>query len=221
MAPRVPVLWEAVQEKDARRVRVADLGDVQPDAADAHHAVENIWHAGHVRHDSDNDVIDIVRHMTRLGTQGNKVKTLTNPLAGRPVPIGDVMRIAHRRLVSHLDTALRRAGWTGVSAAHASVLATVDAEGSRLSTLVARGGRTKQATAELASHLVSEGHLRVIPDPSDGRAKLFMVTEDGLRLLGSCATIIDDHERWLDNVLGSDAVAQLRATLLRIIQDEG
>lgn len=201
-------------------MRIAGLGDVQPDAADVHHAVANTWHARHRRHGRENEVIDIVRHMTRLDTKCNKVKPLTNPLAGRPVPVGDVMRIAHRRLVSHLDTALRRAGWSEVSAAHASVLATVDAEGSRLSTLVERGGRTKQATAELASHLVSEGHLRVIPDPSDGRAKLFMVTEHGLQLLGSCATIIDDYERWLDNVLGSDAVAQLRATLLRIIEDQ-
>jgi len=158
--------------------------------------------------------------MTKVPGDRELVKHLTNPLAGRPQPIGDVMRQAHRRLVSHLDHALGEAGWTDVSAAHASVLATVDLDGARLSTLVDRGGRTKQATAELAGHLVTRGYLRIEPDPLDGRAKLYLPTDRGLELLVSCAAVVDDYERWLDGVVGPGSVARLREILLEIVRHE-
>lgn len=83
-----------------------------------------------------------------------------------------------------------------------------------------RGGRTKQATAELARHLTRLGFLRLIPDPADGRAKLYVPTQLGFELLTSCAVIVDDYERWLDEVLGRDSVAVLRNILLRIVADQ-
>jgi DNA-binding MarR family transcriptional regulator len=159
----------------------------------------------------------MVRHMTKVPTRADLVKPLTNPLAGRPEPIGDLMRRAHRRLVSYLDHALEEAGWSDVKAAHASVLAVVDFEGSRLATLVERGGRTKQATAELAGHLTTTGYLRLVADPADRRAKLYIPTKRGRELLLSCAAIVDDYEQWLDGVVGADAVTQLRRTLVRIV----
>jgi DNA-binding MarR family transcriptional regulator len=156
--------------------------------------------------------------MTKLPEAGGSVKPLTNPLAGRPRPIGDIMREAHKRLVNYLDRALRDAGWADVAAAHASVLATVDPGGSRLATLVERGGRTKQATAELAGHLLERGYLSLRPDPDDGRAKLYLPTARGYRLLASCTRIVDDYEKWLDGVLGGDGVASLRRALIAIVE---
>ena len=157
--------------------------------------------------------------MTNIPAESDLVKPLTNPLFGRPAPIGDIMRQAHRKLVRYLDVALCEAGWPDVNAAHASVLATVDPAGSRLATLVDRGGRTKQATAELASHLVRGEFLGLIPDPTDGRAKLYVLTVRGHDLLSSCALIVDDYERWLDEVVGRDSVALLRRILLQIVAD--
>ncbi len=159
--------------------------------------------------------------MTNLSPGPEIVKSLTNPLVGRPRPVGDLMREAQRRLASYLDRALADAEWTDVGAAHASVLATVDAEGSRLSTLVERGGRTKQATAELTGHLVRQGYLQLTPDPSDGRAKLYRPTARGLALLASCESIVTDYEAWLDGILGENSVRQLRRSLIAIIEHEG
>jgi DNA-binding MarR family transcriptional regulator len=157
--------------------------------------------------------------MTKLAEDSKIVKGLTNPLSGRPRPIGDLMRQAHQRLIGFLDAALRDAGYTDVSAGHVSVLATIDPDGSRLSTLVERGGRTKQATAQLAAGLQERGYLVSEPDASDGRAKLFVLTQRGWALLAAAETVVTGYEEWLDRMLGPDAIAQLRRVLATIVDD--
>lgn len=159
--------------------------------------------------------------MTNLPRRDEIVKSLTNPLADRERPIGDLLREAHRSLVAHLDRALAEAGWTAVRAPHASVLATVDVDGTRLATMVERAGRTKQATAELAGHLVDGGYLSLVPDPTDGRAKLYVPTRHGAELLASCATVVADYESWLDDLLGPGTVDELRETLRVIVDRTG
>ncbi len=66
--------------------------------------------------------------------------------------------------------------------------------GTRLATLVTRGGRTKQATAELAGQLVRHGYLELHADPTDGRAKLYVPTSAGTDLLTVCAGIVVRYE---------------------------
>jgi DNA-binding MarR family transcriptional regulator len=145
-----------------------------------------------------------------------KVKSLTTfPAAEKP--LGDLMREAQRTLVGYLERALHDAGYQDVGAAHASVLATIDEKGTRLATIVERGGRTKQATAELAAHLVQRGYLELDADPSDGRAKLYTATPAGSALLTSCAEIVVGYEAWLGGVLGPRGIERLRAALLAII----
>jgi DNA-binding MarR family transcriptional regulator len=145
-----------------------------------------------------------------------EVKTLTSfPVTQKP--LGDLMREAQRTLVGYFERALQEAGYRDVGAAHASVLATTDLTGTRLATLVSRGGRTKQATAELAAHLVQRGYLTIAADPSDGRAKLYTPTPAGSALLASCARIVVSYESWLDTVLGPRGIEQLRAALLAIL----
>lgn len=158
----------------------------------------------------------IVRTMTTL-PEAPVVKTLTNTRE-RDRPLGDVMREAHRSLVTHLETALRDAGYHDAGAAHASVLATVDPGGMRLADLAERGGRTKQATAELLAHLVQHGYVHVAPDPGDKRAKRYTPTPHGATLLLACADIVTDYELWLEQVLGARGVARLRQALLTITE---
>ena len=100
------------------------------------------------------------------------------------------------------------------------MLATVDPAGTRLATLVSVGGRTKQATAELAGHLVARGYLDLRADPTDGRAKLYTPTPAGSRLLSDCADIVIGYEAWLDTVLGKRGTARLRQALQAIIVDD-
>lgn len=158
--------------------------------------------------------------MTNVTRASTTVKHLTTPRIGRDRPIGDIMREAQQRLVAHLDRALRAAGCSDLRSAHASVLASIDTDGTRLATLVDRGGRTKQATAQLAGHLVACGYAELRPDPNDRRAKLYVPTVRGMDVLVTCGRIVDDYESWLDAAVGSDAVSQLRAILLAIVEHE-
>jgi DNA-binding MarR family transcriptional regulator len=84
---------------------------------------------------------------------------------------------------------------------------------------VERGGRTKQATAELAGHLLVRGHVTLAPDRADRRAKLYSPTESGLALLAAAADVVADYESWLDRMLGQNAIAQLRHSLATIVED--
>jgi DNA-binding MarR family transcriptional regulator len=133
--------------------------------------------------------------------------------------LGDLMRTAQQTLVRYLDDALREAGYDDLGAAHASVLNAVDAQGTRLATLVDRVGRTKQATAELAGRLVARGYLELEPDPTDGRAKLYRPTAAGSRALAAGAAIVGGYENWLDDLLGADGVARLRTALTTIVEE--
>ena len=159
--------------------------------------------------------------MTKVSADEPVVKHLTNPLLGRPQPLGDVMREAHRVLVSHLDGALDAAGYSEVRSAHVSVLATLHPEGSRLSELVDRGGRTKQATAQLAGHLVTAGYAELVPDPSDRRAKHYVPTAAAYALLAECQDIVTAYEQWLEDVVGPDGLVALRAILTTIVEGNG
>ena len=156
--------------------------------------------------------------MTKLPPVAKEVKRLTNPFSGQPTPLGDLMRQAHQRLVAYLDRALTESGYTNVRSAHVSVLASIDADGSRLATLVERGGRTKQATAQLASHLREKGYVTLGPDASDRRAKLYRCTESGWVLLATAERVVVGYEEWLDRMLGQDAIDQLRRTLTTIVE---
>ncbi|MFI5733038.1 MarR family winged helix-turn-helix transcriptional regulator [Kribbella sp. NPDC051587] len=155
--------------------------------------------------------------MTNLRPARKKVKALTNPVPGER-PLGDVLREAHRALVVHLEHAIGQAGYDDVGAPHVSVLATVDPNGTRLVDLAARGGRTKQATAELCAALVRRGYVELQPDPTDGRAKLYVVTADGGRLLRACRDVVVDYDSWLQGLVGAEAIAQLRSILATIIE---
>ena len=204
-----------MQQDDRSGAKIARSGDVQPAPAYRH---ELMLHSRDIGKPCGHFLINgIVRHMTKLPPGRREVKSLTNPLAGRPTPLGDLMRQAHQRLVAYLDRALTESGYTDVRSAHVSVLAAIDASGSRLAALVERGGRTKQATAELASRLLERGYVTLTPDSSDGRAKLYLPTESGWALLATAEEVVIGYEEWLDQMLGQDAISQLRRTLTTIV----
>ena len=72
--------------------------------------------------------------------------------------------------------------------------------------------------AELAGHLVSQGYLSQAPDPVDGRAKLYQPTSRGYHLLAACERVVEDHDRWLKETLGSREVDRLRRALSLVIR---
>lgn len=210
------MLWKAVQEQQWASLDIAGLGDVQPQSIRVDMAVPDAWNRR--RATGTGAGFDIVRHMTKLPDDRTIVKSLTKSAVSSP-PIGDLMRRAQQRLVAFLDGALREAGYSDIRSAHVSVMATIDSEGTRLATLAERGGRTKQATAQLATQLLDRGYVTLVPDTADGRAKLYLVTERGRKMLDAAEIVVAGYEQWLCRLLGPESIEQLRLTLNAIADD--
>jgi DNA-binding MarR family transcriptional regulator len=145
------------------------------------------------------------------------VKRLTNPLRGRPTPLGSLLNAAGQRLGAELDAALREAGFDDLRAAHAPLFVAIDAGGSRVTELAERSAMSKQAVGELIRHLAARGYVTVDVDPDDRRAKRVTLTERGWRALHLGTAVIDEYDDWLAATVGADQVDALRAALDRII----
>jgi DNA-binding MarR family transcriptional regulator len=145
------------------------------------------------------------------------VKRLTNPLRGRPTPLGSLLNAAGQRLGAVLDAALQEAGFDDVRAAHAPLFVAIDAEGSRVTDLAERAAMSKQAVGELIRHLAARGYVTVDVDPDDRRAKRVALTGRGWKALEVGTAVIDEYDEWLATAVGPEQVDALRAALERII----
>jgi DNA-binding MarR family transcriptional regulator len=146
------------------------------------------------------------------------VKRLTNPLRERDLPLGTLMSSAGARLAGRLDQALTDAGFSDLRAAHAAPFMVMDPQGTRASQLAARAHISKQAMGELVAYLVDRGYLQTVPDPSDGRARLVRPTARGWRAVDAGVEVIAAFDDWLERELGPSGVADLRRSLLLILE---
>jgi DNA-binding MarR family transcriptional regulator len=98
------------------------------------------------------------------------------------LPIGQLL-VHHLRVFRErmLDAAQQQADELGLvlRMAHLHVFGNIDAEGSRLTELAARAGMTRPSMAELIDDLERQGIVERRPDPSDGRARLVVLTPKG------------------------------------------
>jgi DNA-binding MarR family transcriptional regulator len=94
---------------------------------------------------------------------------------------------------------LRAAGLEDARVAHTHVTAYIKADGSRLSELAAMARMTPPAMSGLVNDLERLGIVERRPDPSDGRAKLICLTDDGwdaIRIAqGTIRQMEDDYAR--------------------------
>jgi DNA-binding MarR family transcriptional regulator len=102
--------------------------------------------------------------------------------------------------------------------AHSAVMAHIDIDGgTRLSTIAARANITPQAVGELVDDLERLGYVVRLPDPDDRRAKRIVLTDRGRESVAAALDTIATLEAELEDLLGSDEVAELHDSLSRII----
>ncbi|WP_246646898.1 MarR family winged helix-turn-helix transcriptional regulator [Nonomuraea ceibae] len=106
-----------------------------------------------------------------------------------------------------------------VRPSHSAVFFHMEHEGIRLGRLAEKAQMTAQAMGELVDDLEEFGYLCRVPDPTDRRARLIVFTEEGDAALRTGYKIIDDVERRMAELLGSDRFAELHRMLTRIIAD--
>lgn len=103
--------------------------------------------------------------------------------------------------------------------AHTALFPHIDREGTRLTTLAARLGVTKQAVGQLVSDLESLEVLERVDDPADGRAKLVRFTDQGLKAIHHGLGVLRGIEAELTRRLGERRMRQLHEALAEVVDE--
>jgi DNA-binding MarR family transcriptional regulator len=120
---------------------------------------------------------------------------------------------AKHAAITELHNRLAEEGYEEIREAHGCVFGFIEPEGSRLTFLAERSGLTKQAVGESVDDLERLGYVARAPDPTDGRAKLVLLTQKGAkaRQLGR-SILAEIEQRWAEEI-GEERVAAMRETL--------
>ena len=104
--------------------------------------------------------------------------------------------------------------------AHSAVFSQIAPEGSRLTDLARGANMTPQAMGELVDELVEMEYVVRRPDPTDGRAKLIVLTEKGQACVSAGIATITTLEESISALLGERGHRELRRLLQRLL-DQG
>jgi DNA-binding MarR family transcriptional regulator len=108
---------------------------------------------------------------------------------------------------------LAERGHPAVRYSHGNVFQFLDDSGTRVSVLAERAQVTKQAMAQLVSHLEEHRYVERVPDPRDRRAKLVRATPRGRAVFAVARELMEEVEGRLDERLGQAKLRRLRALL--------
>lgn len=108
---------------------------------------------------------------------------------------------------------LQKKGFRNFRASHMNLLRHIDFEGTRISEIARRSRVSKQTVGELIAGCEAEKLVKVVPDTSDGRAKLVMFTGLGKSIIVAEREIMEKMDTQLAKVLGGERLAALREML--------
>lgn len=135
----------------------------------------------------------------------------------REAHIGRLFLEAHRSFSGRAVEKLRARDHPGLGLAHTALLAHLDLEGTRITTLADRAGMTKQAMGQLVLDLARLGYVGREPDPVDGRAARVTFTEEGWRFLHDASAVKRELEAEYVALLGERRFRALRADLAALL----
>jgi len=131
----------------------------------------------------------------------------------RPADLGMLATRLLFGLQSELFRRCAEAGFGDLRPRHGAVTAYLDEDGLRQNDFVRLSGRNKQTIATILDELAALGYVSRVPDPRDGRAKLIVPTERGLRLMAlSDAVIAEIEDEYADRV-GRETYCRFLSTL--------
>ena len=131
--------------------------------------------------------------------------------------IGQLLVQTTRQMQAELYRRLADAGLEGLRAPHTHVSAYIEADGSRLSDLARMARMTVPAMLELVDDLERLGYAQRRPDPSDRRAKLIVLTDQGWAAMRTGQRIIADLEREYAEALGRDRFEEFATTFQALL----
>jgi DNA-binding MarR family transcriptional regulator len=133
---------------------------------------------------------------------------------------GAYLRELYDSMVANLYQQLTEEGYGEISPSHGLVFQYLEEEGSRITTLAARAGMTKQSMSALVYQLEEYGYLKRKPDPEDARAILFYLTAKGLALKTKAQNLNYQFEQKWKETLGADQYHKFREMIHRLVEAE-
>ena len=118
--------------------------------------------------------------------------------------VGQLLVHLTRLFQTELFDRINDAGLEDARLSHTHVTAYIKAEGSRLTDLAAQARMTLPAMAEIVDDLQRLGIVERRPDPSDRRAKLITLTDDGWKAMRTAQAIIAQLEADYAAIVGPE-----------------
>lgn len=143
------------------------------------------------------------------------------PITGgraRPVNLAVLLREAYLSLNDLVPARLAERGHGAVRPAHSTVFQYLDDTGTTVSQLAHRAQMTKQAMAELVSHLETHDYVIREPNPADARSKLVVPTGRGREVVAIAQDLVPELERLIEQAVGTERLGALSQDLMTIQQ---
>lgn len=132
--------------------------------------------------------------------------------------IGRLFLNANRDFSLRAIEKLTAYGHNHLSLSHTALLANLDVEGTRVTTLAERMEISKQAISSLVVELEEKGYIHRETDPQDKRAILLTYTEAGWQFLVDANKVKHEIEAEYTAILGEENLQLLRQLLSRLIK---
>jgi DNA-binding MarR family transcriptional regulator len=129
--------------------------------------------------------------------------------------LGLLLFIPYRYMESAVLAALRKQGHD-LSLSQAQVFQRISSTGSRLSQLARAAQVSKQTIGSIVDELERAGYVQRIPDPTDARARLVVLTQVGHGLVELSLPVVREVEAAWEAHLGSARARQLRRALVAL-----
>ena len=132
---------------------------------------------------------------------------------------GVYLRELYDSLVANLHQHLAEEGYGEISPSHGLVFQYLEEGGSRITTLAARSGMTKQSMSALVYQLEDYGYLKRKPDPEDARAILFYLTTKGQALRTRAQHLNYQFEQKWKQTLGPEQYEKFREMIQTLAEE--
>ncbi len=108
------------------------------------------------------------------------------------------------------------AGHPSIRRAHLQLMPHLDLDGTRITELARRAEISKQAVGQLVTDMEASGYVQRVPDPSDQRAKIVILTKRGRDAVIEGLAVFDSLRGELTAELGADVIEALIDGLERL-----
>lgn len=130
--------------------------------------------------------------------------------------LGVLLFLPYRAMEARVLAALTASGRDDITLAQARIFQRIGSRGTRLTDLAQQAQVTKQTAGFLVDQLERAGYVTRRADPTDARARLVCITEQGMAATREAAAVVRQVEREWANHLGPERLAQLRAALVSL-----